>query len=221
MKVSTLVFDALCLSVLDAELDAPPTVSQEQKGLQCLQDVLAEHALTLPYRQRETFTNIKTLQHSGFEKVDAVDYVSQGQRYPLEDVELVEWNRRRTSTIHSTPDIYFFNPADTSIQVYPLPTNTGIFEVWGRKVNTPLRLTDELDPSLPSVFIAYLRYLTAFALCGSYNAPWTPERQAKLEGLAAAVTNQTIIDTESEPHYVYTNVAYGTNSLFSGRGWRL
>ena len=122
--------------------------------------------------------------------------------------------------MQSTPDVYFFNPADTSIHVYPLPADTGTFEVWGRKVNTPLRLTDMLDPALPNVFIAYLRYLTAFALCGAYNAPWTPERQAKLEGLAAAVTNQTIIDTEPEPYYVYNNVVYDTNSLFSGRGWR-
>ena len=222
MKVSKLVTDALFLSLLDRQSDTGPTDEQAQEGLQCLQNVLAEQALSIPYRQLEIVTDIKALSNTGFETIDAVSYLLGGQRYPLEIVGLSEWNRRRTTRVQSIPEIYFFNPANKSIQVYPLPSSGGSFEVWGRKVDTPMRIEDELDPSLPSVFVQYLTYLTAYELSVRYDIPWTPEKQRRLESWASALTNQTVIDTEADPQYAYSDGSMcNKNNLLNGSGWRL
>ncbi|WP_423062497.1 hypothetical protein [Candidiatus Paracoxiella cheracis] len=222
MAVSDLVNEALYLSVLDRESGPAPTDLEQAQGLRCLQGVLAEHALSIPYRQCDTFSDTKALLKTDFTEINAVNYLCGGQRYLLEGVGLHRWNRARTTTVHAMPEIYFFNPADTSIKVYPLPSRAGIFEVWGCKANTPMRITDMLDRSLPAVFLEYLKYLTAFSLCAENSIPWSNEKQARLEGLAASVTNQTVINTEAEPQYVYSSgVGYDANALFSGRGWRL
>ena len=108
-------------------------------------------------------------------------------------------------TIYTFPAFYNYNVFADKLYIYPKPSVTGDFNIFGKEKVGAFTSIDEDFPSfLSETFLLYLEFYFAKFICSQYNAPW----QAQKEELLRNYTR--LVDSEN-------NISYQEISLNDGR----
>lgn len=107
-------------------------------------------------------------------------------------------------THYTFPTLYNYNIFSGKLYVFPKPSVTGDFNVFGKKKIGPFESIEETFPDFVSqTFLLYAQYYYAKFICSQYNSPW----QAQKEELMKTYAN--LLDSEN-------NISYQEVSLNDG-----
>jgi len=181
MLISTLVTDALYLSLYDRELQPAINGGVTNAALNTLNYIFDESRDLIPYPVEYTFNSAAELLNTPFVSVDNVNYLLPGSnvKQPLLSKDLTDFNK--LSLIvgqQSIPNIYYFDPLLQNINIYPLPSQVDSrFIVWGRAALGPLTLNSALPQNMPIFMANALIYELAGRLAGEKGAVFNERKE--------------------------------------------
>lgn len=108
-------------------------------------------------------------------------------------------------TIYTYPAFYNYNVFADKLYIYPKPSVTGDFNLFGKEKVGPFTSIQEDFPSfLSETFLLYIQFYFAKFICSQYNAPWQAQKEELLRNY------NRLVDSEN-------NIAYQEISLNDGR----
>ena len=223
-KVSSIIEAALYLSIKDRYFNAlPQDAAEKQKVLENfladLNTILVGIGKKNPAFSHMTVPNsaVKEDQDIKMSYIDLdkkfltlfrVEFVCSGgsfsstlQRLGINDF-FSNSNLRTTSTF---PAFYNYNTFSNKLYIYPKPSISGSFNIFGKERIGPFSDIDEDFPEeVSETFLLYLQYYFAKFLCSQYNAPWQAQKEELLRSY------NRLVDSEN-------NISYQETSINSGR----
>lgn len=161
MLISTLVSNALYLSLYDRELQPAINGGVIDAALNSLNFIFSEWRDLIPYAVEYEFNDSQELLNTKFVSVDNVDYLLSGNvKTPLKALTLTRFNEYTNVTdLTGVPTVYYFDSLKQNINVYPFPSTPGYkFIVWGRAALGPLTLCSSLGENVPIYMANALQY---------------------------------------------------------------
>ena len=108
-------------------------------------------------------------------------------------------------TIYTFPAFYNYNVFADKLYIYPKPSVTGDFNLFGKEKVGPFTSINEDFPSfLSETFLLYVEFYFAKFICSQYNAPWQAQKEELLRNYSR------LVDSEN-------NISYQEISLNDGR----
>ena len=108
-------------------------------------------------------------------------------------------------TIYTFPAFYNYNVFSDKLYIYPKPSVTGDFNLFGKEKIGPFTSIEEEFPAfLSETFLLYVEYYFAKFICSQYNAPWQAQKDELLKNYGR------LVDSEN-------NISYQEISLYEGR----
>lgn len=165
------VTSAWYLSAYDRNLQKTINGGDMLFGLETMQYILDEWRNKIPYTEKYTFTDVSQLQNTDFVWVDTVAYIFPNNtvKYLVSDVGFKRFQEQNVViNLKSIPEIYWFDELSQSIDVYPLPSQTGYkFQVYGRPALVVNTLNVPMPSNMPTFMYSALIYELAFRLAAS------------------------------------------------------
>lgn len=151
--------------------------------------------LLYPFKTTSILTNSQLAAVSYIQIDSMVSSLSfpSGQRYPMEEVTLEEYNRLNTNpNIRGFPQKYYFQKPSL-VRVWPNDPNYQL-QIVG-KINSAIGLEadTDLDPS-PLFFQDFLEKMVAKRLSSFYKKDWTQEMKDELNDCARNLSKNTDYD---------------------------
>lgn len=227
MKISSIIETALYLSIKDRFFNALPKDAAAKTLI--LENFLADlNTILVGIGKKNPAFNHFTVQSSDI-KTDTeinVNYIDLDQKFlTLFRVEFLYaggtfsitlqrlgindfFSNSNIRTIYTFPAFYNYNTFSNRLYLYPKPSVTGVFNIFGKKRIGPFASIDDEFPDYASeTFLLYLEYYFAKFLCSQYNAPW----QAQKEELLRSYTR--LVDSENNISYQEISINDGMGSL--------
>lgn len=108
-------------------------------------------------------------------------------------------------TIYTFPAFYNYNTFSNRLYIYPKPSVSGVFNIFGKNRIGPFAsIEDEFPSDVSETFLLYLEYYFAKFLCSQYNAPWQAQKEELLRNY------NRLVDSEN-------NISYQEISINDGR----
>lgn len=108
-------------------------------------------------------------------------------------------------TIYTFPAFYNYNVFSDKLYIYPKPSVTGSFNLFGKEKVGPFTSVEDDFPSfLSETFLLYVEYYFAKFICSQYNAPWQAQKDELLKNYSR------LVDSEN-------NISYQEISIYDGK----
>lgn len=214
MQVKELLENALYLSIKDRYFNALPSDPTEKDTvlmgfLPDFNNVLIGIGKKNPAFSSYSFTSsdIKTedkLNISYLDLKDAnlltlfrVEFLYSGgtfsitlQRLGMNDF----FSNSNLRTLYTFPAFYNYNIFSGKLYLYPKPSVTGDFNVFGKKKIGPFTTISEEVPDFSSgTFLLFVQYYFAKFICSQYNAPWQAQKEELLKNYSRLVDSENNI----------------------------
>ena len=97
-------------------------------------------------------------------------------------------------TIYTFPAFYNYNVFSEKMYIYPKPSVTGEFNLFGKQKIGPFTTIEEDFPNYVSeTFLLYFGYYFAKFICSQYNAPWQAQKEELLKNYGRLVDSENNI----------------------------
>ena len=224
MKVGDLIERALYLSIKDRYFNALPSIVTEKEAI--LKEFVPEFNNILvgvgkknPAFSHETVSSndIKVDSNLNMSYIDLqkkfltlfrVEFLYSGSTFSITLTRLGMndfFSNSDLRTIYTFPAFYNYNVFSDKLYIYPKPSVTGAFNLFGKEKVGPFTSIDEEFPSfLSETFLLYVEYYFAKFICSQYNAPWQAQKDELLKNYGR------LVDSEN-------NISYQEISLNDGR----
>ena len=189
MRVTELVSSAIYKSLGNRNDD--PTIGQyQQVAVEILKGIVDINRNNVPFDKTFQFNTYASLQAKSFSYVGGVRYFLGKVSYLLREASLAEFKAKSyIDNLVSPPEMYYFDSLTGVIDLYPLPSDGHIIEVWGQDQTISLGGTTVLTDLYPRFYLDFLIYELAYRLCVEYNAPWDEKKEALRMDLTRKVEN--------------------------------
>lgn len=224
MNVGDLIEGALYLSIKDRYFNALPTNQASKEAILAgflpdLNQVLVGIGKRNPaYSSESISTNDVLLDNDlsisyiqlnkKYLTLFRVEFLYSGSSYSITLTRLGMndfFSNSSVRTVSSFPSFYNYNVFSDKLYLYPTPSVTGEFNIFGKERIGPFTTVDEEFPDYMSeTFFLYLEYYFAKFICSQYNAPWQAQKEDLLRNYAK------LVDSEN-------NIAYQEMSVNDGK----
>ena len=227
MKVSSIIEEALYLSIKDRFFNALPSDATAknlilEKFLADLNTILvgvgkknpAFSHLTVPSSsvKEDPEINVSYIDlEQKFLTIFRAEFLYSGgtfsitlQRLGINDF----FSNSDLRTIYTFPAFYNYNTFSNRLYIYPKPSVSGVFNIFGKKRIGPFTsIDDEFSPDVSETFLLYLEYYFAKFLCSQYNAPWQAQKEELLRSY------NRLVDSENNTSYQELSINDGRFSV--------
>lgn len=224
MKVGELIERALYLSIKDRYFNALPKGTIEKNAI--LEEFLPEfnNILVGIGKKNPAFSTEKV--NSEAVKIDPqlnmtyielekkfltlfrVEFLYSGSTFSITLTRLGMndfFSNSDLRTIYTFPAFYNYNVFSDKLYIYPKPSVTGSFNLFGKEKVGPFTSVEDDFPSfLSETFLLYVEYYFAKFICSQYNAPWQAQKDELLKNYSR------LVDSEN-------NISYQEISIYDGK----
>ena len=213
MNVGDLIERALYLSIKDRYFNALPSDQAAraailQEFLPTLNDVLvgiskkngAYTSLSVPSSSVQ-FDPKLSISYINLEKkfmtIFRAEFLYSGSTfaYTLTRVGLNDFfSNAMLRTFYTFPYFYNYNVFTSKLYLYPTPSVTGTFNIYGKERIGPFTsITEEFPDFLSETFLLYVQYFFAKFISSEFNAPWQAQKDELLSDYKKSVASENNI----------------------------
>ncbi len=96
--------------------------------------------------------------------------------------------------------MYWYNPGDDTIHIYPAPSESSAPYIIGYTPNViPDTIEDEIPSSITRLMQRFLQYEIAAQLADEYNVPWPAKKESQRMRLYESLVDQKQISVTAAP----------------------
>ena len=213
MNIGDIIERALYLSIKDRYFNALPTNTQEKESI--LAGFLSDFNTILVGIGKKNPAFDHLIVPSSGVKTDAeinVNYIDLDEKFlTLFRVEFLYaggtlsitlqrlgindfFSNSNIRTIYTFPAFYNYNTFSNRLYLYPKPSVTGVFNIFGKKRIGPFATIQEEFPDYAGeTFLLYVEYYFAKFICSQYNAPWQAQKEELLRNYTRLVDSENNI----------------------------
>lgn len=174
--IREIVLNGLYNSLSDSEFE-PTGGGNTEVALSILKRLLDEFKFQFPYFEHQRFTSYASLSSTVFNKIQSVDYVLDTIRFPLVSKPWGIFNEM-SAVIGQTgvPEIYYFDQLLKKINVFPAPSDSEIFDVYGYKEISTITLATVVPDNFTPTFQTFIEQELARRLSARFSVTWTEQK---------------------------------------------